>query len=112
MSATKEAMVAIEHLPGVKASIFCMDVRAFGKEFDNYVNRARDEHGVEYIRAIPSRIVEMPGSRDPRIRWFDEQGDEQVRQFDLVVLSVGLRVCERIAEAAFLPLSPAGASRI
>ena len=64
MSATKEAMVALEHVPGLDVSIFCMDVRAFGKEFDGYVNRARDEHGVQYIRAMPSRIVEMPGSKN------------------------------------------------
>ncbi len=29
---------------GLEVSIFCMDIRAFGKEFDSYVNRARDEH--------------------------------------------------------------------
>ena len=53
-------------------SIFCMDVRAFGKEFDSYVNRARDEHGVKYIRAMPSRVVEMPGTKNPRVRYFDD----------------------------------------
>jgi heterodisulfide reductase subunit A-like polyferredoxin len=72
MSATKEAMVALEHVQGLDVSIFCMDVRAFGKEFDNYVNRARDEHGVKFIRAMPSRIVEMPGSKNARVRYFDE----------------------------------------
>ena len=77
MSATKEAMVALEHAHGqeLEVSIFCMDVRAFGKEFDSYVNRARDEHGVKYIRAIPSRVVEMPGTKNPRVRYFDEDGD-------------------------------------
>ena len=37
MSATKEALVAIEHVPGLEIAIFCIDVRAFGKEFDRYV---------------------------------------------------------------------------
>jgi heterodisulfide reductase subunit A-like polyferredoxin len=102
MSATKEAMVALEHAQGqpLEVSIFCMDVRAFGKEFDSYVNRARDEHGVEYIRAIPSRVVEMPGSRTPRIRYFDAQGAEREREFDLVVLSVGLRPSSSVKEMA------------
>jgi len=65
MSATKEAMVALEHAHGqqLDVSIFCMDVRAFGKEFDSYVNRARDENGVKFIRAIPSRVVETPGTK-------------------------------------------------
>ena len=102
MSATKEAMVALEHAHGRKLeiSIFCMDVRAFGKEFDSYVNRARDEHGVKFIRAIPSRVVEMPGSRTPRIRYFDQDGAEQQRDFDLVVLSVGLRPSAGVKEMA------------
>ncbi len=102
MSATKEAMVAMEHAHGkdLEVSIFCMDVRAFGKEFDAYVNRARDEAGVKYIRAIPSRVVEMPGSKNPRVRWFDESRGEQQQEFDLVVLSVGLQVPEGVRDMA------------
>jgi heterodisulfide reductase subunit A-like polyferredoxin len=102
MSATKEAMVALEHAHGQKldVSIFCMDVRAFGKEFDNYVNRARDEHGVKFIRAIPSRVVETPGTKTPRVRYFDQEGVEQHQEFDLVVLSVGLRVPPSVREMA------------
>ena len=91
MSATKEAMVAIEHQKGLDISIFCMDIRAFGKEFDNYVNRAREENGVKFIRAIPSRIVEMPGTKNARVRYFDEVGAECFEEFDIVVLSVGMR---------------------
>ena len=102
MSATKEAMVALEHAHGQKldVSIFCMDVRAFGKEFDNYVNRARDENGVKFIRAIPSRVVETPGTKTPRVRYFDQAGVEQQEEFDLVVLSVGLRVPPSVREMA------------
>ena len=102
MSATKEAMVALEHARGqqLEVSIFCMDVRAFGKEFDGYVNRARDEHGVKYIRAIPSRVVEMPGTKNPRIRYFDQAGIEQQQEFDLVVLSVGMQVPDSVRQTA------------
>jgi len=100
MSATKEAMVAIEHVRGLEASIFCMDIRAFGKEFDAYVNRARSENGVKFIRAIPSRIVEIPGSRDARVRYFDEAGQEHQEDFDLIVLSVGLRPSGSVKELA------------
>ncbi len=102
MSATKEAMVALEHAHGkeLDVSIFCMDVRAFGKEFDGYVNRARDEHGVKYIRAIPSRVVEMPGTKNPRVRYFDQAGIEQQQEFDLVVLSVGMQVPDSVRQTA------------
>ncbi|MCX5682590.1 MAG: FAD-dependent oxidoreductase, partial [Planctomycetota bacterium] len=100
MSATKEAMVALEHAPGAEISIFCMDIRAFGKEFDQYVNRARDEHKVKYIRAMPSRLVEIPGSKNLRVRYFDENGEEQYKEFDMVVLSVGLRPSAGVREMA------------
>ncbi|HEY5282584.1 MAG TPA: FAD-dependent oxidoreductase, partial [Polyangia bacterium] len=100
MSATKEAMVALEHVQGLEISIFCMDVRAFGKEFDGYVNRARDEHGVKYIRAMPSRVVEMPGSKNARVRFFDEKGEEHQDEYDLVVLSVGLRPSVSVKDTA------------
>ncbi len=100
MSATKEAMVALEHVQDLDVSIFCMDVRAFGKEFDGYVNRARDEHGVKYIRAMPSRIVEMPGSRNARVRFFNDQGQEHFEEFDVVVLSVGLRPSASVKDMA------------
>jgi heterodisulfide reductase subunit A-like polyferredoxin len=100
MSATKEAMIALEHVQGLDISIFCMDVRAFGKEFDGYVNRARDEHGVKYIRAMPSRVVEMPGTKNARVRFFDEKGEEHQDEYDLVVLSVGLRPSASVKETA------------
>jgi heterodisulfide reductase subunit A-like polyferredoxin len=91
MSATKEAMVAIEHQKGLDVSVFCMDIRAFGKEFDSYVNRAREENDVKFIRAIPSRVVEMPGTKNARVRYFDENGAERFEEFDILVLSVGMR---------------------
>jgi heterodisulfide reductase subunit A-like polyferredoxin len=116
MSATKEAMVALEHAHGrgLEISVFCMDVRAFGKEFDGYVNRARDEHGVKYVRAMPSRIVEMPGTRNPRVRYFAPGGAEQQEEFDLVVLSVGMRVpagVRQMAERLGLGLNDFGFAR-
>ncbi len=100
MSATKEALVALEHTPDLEVDIFCMDIRAFGKEFDRYVDRARDEYGVRYIRALPSRVVEMPGTKNPRVRYFDESGDERQEEFDLVVLSVGMKPGSGLADLA------------
>jgi len=100
MSATKEAMVALEHVPGLEIAIYCIDVRAFGKEFDRYVSRAQRDHGVRYVRAIPSRVVEMPGSKDLRLRYFDDEGDERTEDFDLVVLSVGLKPGAGVTELA------------
>ncbi len=100
MSATKEAMVALEHAAGLDISIFCMDVRAFGKEFDNYVLRAEREHGVKYIRSMPSRVVEMPETKNLRVRTFGMDGTESREEFDLVILSVGMRPSQWVKETA------------
>jgi heterodisulfide reductase subunit A len=100
MSATKEALVAMEHIPDLEIAIFCVDIRAFGKEFDRYVESAQAEHGVRYIRAIPSRVVEMPGTKNPRLRYFDEDGKERQEEFDLVVLSVGMKPSASVAGLA------------
>ena len=35
-----------------------------------------DEQGVKYIRAIPSRVIEMPGTKDLRVRYFDAEGND------------------------------------
>ena len=50
MYAIKEAVIAQEHNPGLEASVFFMDIRAFGKEFDDYYTRAEHEHGIKFIQ--------------------------------------------------------------
>ena len=42
MYAIKEAIIAGEHTAGLKPSIFFMDVRAFGKEFEDYREQGRE----------------------------------------------------------------------
>ena len=52
MYAIKEAVIAKEHAPyPLDTAIFFMDMRTFGKDFELYYNRAKDEHGVRFIRS-------------------------------------------------------------
>ncbi len=90
MYSTKEAMLAKEHAPGTDITIFMMDVRAFGKGFDAYYERARAEHGIKYVRCRPSSIKEIPSSKSMLIRYQAEDGRMLEEQFDLVVLAVGM----------------------
>jgi heterodisulfide reductase subunit A len=71
MHATKEAILANEHYPDLKAAIFYTDVRAVGKRFQEYITRARQEYGVAYIRGRPGKITEDPETGNPII-WYDE----------------------------------------
>ena len=75
MSATKEAMVALEHDAEAWRSPSSASTCAPSARSSTATSPApSDEHGVRYVRAIPSRVVEMPGSKDLRLRYFDDEG--------------------------------------
>ena len=74
MYATKEAIIAKEHQNDIEPTIFYMDVRAFGKGFDQYYERAKHEHGVRYVKSAISRILEDPETKDLEVVYVDEDG--------------------------------------
>ncbi len=76
------------------------DIRAFGKGFDQYYERAKSEYGVRYIKSFVSRILEDPATKDVEIVYVDESGDLKSEQFDLIVLSVGTRPSEHLSRLA------------
>ncbi len=98
MATTKQALVADEHIEGMNASIFYMDIRAFGKDFDRYYERARSKENIKYIKGIPSRTVQVPGSMDIRLKYMDENFNYIESDFDLVVLAVGMEPQDKIEE--------------
>jgi len=88
MHATKEAMLAFEHHPGTRSTIFYMDMRAVGKRFQEYIARARKEYNVTYIRGRPGRIEVNPENDNPII-WYEETTSGGIKSFEaeLVVLA-------------------------
>lgn len=100
MYATKEAIIAKEHQNDIEPTIFYMDVRAFGKGFDQYYERARHEHGVRYVKSAVSRILEDPETNDLEVVYVDEDGMVRTEVFDLVVLSVGMRPARNLKNLA------------
>jgi heterodisulfide reductase subunit A-like polyferredoxin len=99
MYAIKEAVIAKEHAHhGLDTAIFFMDMRTYGKEFEQYYNRAK-ELGVRFIR---SRVhsIEPEGECDLRLDYADETGQQKSETFDMVVLSVGFEVGKETAELA------------
>ena len=95
MFAAKEAMLAQEHCPGLKTTIFHMDRRAHGKQFDAYADRAIDRYEVRYVRSQISRVDEVPGSKNLMMKFMDGEGNMVAEEFDLVVLSTGMRPSPR-----------------
>ncbi|MCP4201486.1 MAG: FAD-dependent oxidoreductase [bacterium] len=89
MYATKHALIGMEHEKDLECTIFFIDMRAFGKGFDAYYERAV-EAGVRYVRCKPSAIHEDHATHNLRLVYQDEGKDLVTEEFDLVVLSCGL----------------------
>ncbi|RJP83058.1 MAG: FAD-dependent oxidoreductase [Desulfobacteraceae bacterium] len=90
MATTKQAMVASEHVNGLDVTIFYMDIRAFGKDFDQYYERAKAQGNIHYIKSMPSRVVENPKTRNLMLSFIGDYLERKEEDFDMVVLSVGL----------------------
>jgi heterodisulfide reductase subunit A len=109
MYAIKEAVIAKEHAAhDLDTAIFFMDMRTFGKNFEQYYNRAEREQGVRFIR---SRIHTIDAASDDclEIRYADEHGNTHSEVFDLVVLSVGMeerKGTQELAQRLGIDLTP------
>ena len=91
MYATKEAIIAKEHAGAdLECDIYFMDIRAFGKGFEEYYLRAK-ALGVNYIRSRPARIDEKPGTHDLVVTYLSEDERKAAQEYDLVVLATALR---------------------
>ncbi len=90
MFAIKEAVIAQEHTPGLQPHIFFMDMRAFGKEFDEYYNRSREEYGIKFTKNNRiSSVEEISNTNNLKLSYI-EKGELVEDEFNLVVLSVGM----------------------
>jgi len=101
MYAIKEAVIAKEHAEhDVDVAIFFMDMRTYGKDFERYYNRAKEENGVRFIRSRIHSIGEDPHTHDLILDYADESGEYRTERFDMVVLSVGLETPRALTELA------------
>jgi heterodisulfide reductase subunit A-like polyferredoxin len=87
MHSVKEAMIACEHDNGVSSSIFCMDLRAVGRGFEEYKLRGGKQSNISYIRGRVAEITEDE-ARNPLV-WYESTTSRRVvhETFDLVVLA-------------------------
>jgi len=87
MYSTKEAMIIKEH-QDVECDVFYIDMRAYGKDFEQYIERAKNMN-IKYHRCLPS-IEEMRDSKNLILTYEAEDGKIEREIFDMVVLAVGL----------------------
>ena len=101
MYAIKEAVIAKEHsAQPLDTTIFMMDMRSYGKDFEKYYERAKNEHGVNFVRSRIFEVMDTPGdeNKNPIIRYSNEDGSITTEEFDMVVLSVGFQAGAKAKE--------------
>ena len=94
MYALKEAIVTKERFQDdIETSIFYMDMRTCGKDYELYLNRAQNEYGVRLVRCRPHTVLQDEGTGDLVITYAkDETSGFESEAFDMVVLSTGFRI--------------------
>jgi len=91
MYATKESELVKEHVPGVDVTIYYMDIRAFGKAFEEFYQRAMSEFGIKYVKGRVAEVLENPENNNLFIRAENIESGELIEdEVDLVVLSTGI----------------------
>lgn len=86
----KQVILAKTHDPHVECVVFHNDIRAYGKDFERFFQRASSLPGVRFIRSYVSIAGEDPVTKNVRIRYASFEEGVKEEEFELVVLSVGL----------------------
>jgi len=90
MNTIKDTLMLKEHYPDMEVKVFYIDIRAFGKGFEDLFQRSKGK-GVKYIRGLPGDVQEDPGSHDLSLFVENTSTDQLERHHvDMVVLSQGL----------------------
>jgi heterodisulfide reductase subunit A len=91
MNTVKDSLLIKDHFPEVDVKVFYMDIRAFGKGFEDLYQQSK-ARGVKYIRGIPGEIEEDPQTRNLILTVEDtlNGGGLQRHEVDMVVLAVGV----------------------
>ena len=90
MYSMKNAQLCIDHEPDTEVTCYYMDIRSFGKGFEEFYKTSQEKYGIEFIRGKPAQIFEND-DLTLTIRAEDTLlGKVTEYTYDLVVLSVGL----------------------
>mgnify|MGYP005850525307 FL=1 len=90
MYAIKQAMLLSGALPIADVTVYYMDIRAFGKGYEEFYQNAK-AMGIEFVKAKVARISEAEDDNlTLRVELMEEDGRVEERSHDLVVLSLGM----------------------
>ena len=110
MNTIKSTLVIKEHNPEVEVKVFYIDIRAFGKGFEELYRRSR-RLGVQYIRGLPGTVEEL-GNKNLKIAVENTvTGKVDFHELEMLVLAIGMRpnkANRKIQEILGLQLTPDG----
>ncbi|NHJ32445.1 MAG: CoB--CoM heterodisulfide reductase iron-sulfur subunit A family protein, partial [Asgard group archaeon] len=91
MYTAKEAIITKEHSENSSCFVFRHDIRAYGKNFYEFTQRAKEEYGVKYFQTKISAIEENHETQDLIIHYEDlKTGEFKDFKANLVVLATPL----------------------
>jgi len=90
MNTVKDSLLLLDHYPDTQIAVYYMDIRAFGKGFEDMYRRSK-EAGVRYIRGLPGQILEDPATGNLRLMVENTMtGELETHEHEMIVLSLGL----------------------
>ncbi|WP_018123332.1 CoB--CoM heterodisulfide reductase iron-sulfur subunit A family protein [Desulfovibrio oxyclinae] len=99
MYTAKQAILTKDHLPESQSYVFYMDIRAPGKQYDEFTRRAMEEYETKYVRGRVSMIY--PKGDRYVVRGADTlMGSAVEIEADLVVLAVGAEAAQGAPQLA------------
>lgn len=110
MNTIKSTLILKEHYPDMEIKVFYMDIRAFGKGFEDLYNRSR-KLGVNYLRGLPGSVEELS---DGSLRVAVENmatGRVEFHDLGMLVLALGMKPSmgtQHLQEMLGLQLTPDG----
>ena len=112
MYAIKQAMLLSGSLPFADITIYYMDIRAFGKGYEEFYRSAK-AMGIELVKGKVARLTEHEDQGViVRVERIDEYGQVEERKHDLVVLSLGMRPAEDLSRLAALETGEDGFAEV
>jgi heterodisulfide reductase subunit A len=111
MVSAKQTIITKEHDDSVEATIFYNDLKAYGKGFWEFYQKA-NENGVQYVRGRPYEVFEDLETKNLTLRYEDlDTGELRKHEVELLVLATGIMANDRnkrLAKALNLKLDELG----
>jgi heterodisulfide reductase subunit A len=110
MNTIKSTLVLKEHYPDMDIKVFYIDIRAFGKGFEDLYMRSK-RLGVQFIRGLPGDVEETDNKSMRVAVENTATGKLEFHDLDMLVLAVGMEPAKgtrKLQEMLGLQLTPDG----